>query len=191
MPDNTKPTIYCLPGRGGQLGTGLGQALLDRGFGITGRETRGDFADWDFSDQVACVADDIGNHFWRADALVIANSFGAYLLLHALAGKVAFPGRVLILSPIVGESFDAVSGQSFVPPRAGDLHKLSRAGAYPRPNACEIHVGKDDWQSNPASVCLFAQPLDIPVEVLKGQGHTLDKDYVSGVLDGWLNDAAD
>ena len=162
--------------------------LLDRGYGGTGREFRGDFASWDFSEQVTCVADDVGQHFWRADALVIANSFGAYLLLHALAGKVAFPGRVLILSPIVGESFDAVSGQSFVPPRAGDLHKLSRAGAYPRPKACEIHVGKDDWQSNPASVCLFAQPLDIPVEVLKGQGHMLDKDYVAGVLDAWLAD---
>jgi len=103
-----------------------------------------------------------------------------------VAGKVAFPGRVLILSPIVGESFDAVSGQSFVPPRAGELHKLASTGAYPRPKACEVHVGKDDWQSNPARVCLFAQPLGIPVEVLKGQGHMLDKDYVARVLDVWL-----
>ena len=86
MPKDTKPTIYYLPGRVGQLGTGLGQALLDRGFGVTGRETRGDFVNWDFSDQVACVADDIGKHFWCADALVVANSFGAYLLLHALEG---------------------------------------------------------------------------------------------------------
>ena len=186
MPDTTKPTIYLLPGRGGQLGVGLGQALLDRGYGVTGRETRGDFANWDFSEQVACVAEDVSQHFWRADAMVVANSFGAYLLLHALADKMAFPGRVLILSPIVGESFDAVSGQSFVPPRSGELHRLASSGAYPRPSACEIHVGEDDWQSNPASVCLFAQPLEIPVEVLKGQGHMLDKSYVSGVLDAWL-----
>ena len=167
MRKTDKPTIYYLPGRGGQLGVGLGQALLDRGYGVTGREVRGDFASWDFSEQVACVADDVGKHFWRADALVIANSFGAYLLLHALAGKVAFPGRVLILSPIVGESFDAVSGQSFVPPRAGDLHKLSRAGAYPRPKACEIHVGKDDWQSNPASVCLKLPPFTGQFDLLE------------------------
>ena len=168
--------------------TGPGQALLDREFGVTGRETRGDFANWDFSDQVACVADHIGKHFWRADASVIVNSFGAYLLLHSLAGKVPFPGGILVLSPIVGGSFDTVSGQSFVPPRAGELNKLSREGAYPRPRACKIHVGKDDWQSNPDSVDLFAQPLGIPVGVLKGQGHMLDKAYVCGVLDEWLAD---
>jgi len=29
----------------------------------------------DFSEQVTCVADDVGQHFWRADALVIVNSW--------------------------------------------------------------------------------------------------------------------
>jgi|GEM_PF-2832183 len=49
--------------------------LLDRGYGGTGREFRGDFASLDFSEQVTCVADDVGQHFWRADALVIVNSW--------------------------------------------------------------------------------------------------------------------
>lgn len=40
FPDNT---VYYLPGARGQLGAGLGQALLDRGCSITGRETRGEF----------------------------------------------------------------------------------------------------------------------------------------------------
>lgn len=34
-------TVYYLPGAGGQLSTGLGQGLMDRGFDVTGRETRG------------------------------------------------------------------------------------------------------------------------------------------------------
>jgi transposase InsO family protein len=36
-------TVYYLPGYGGQLATGLGQGLIDRGFHVAGRETRDDF----------------------------------------------------------------------------------------------------------------------------------------------------
>jgi hypothetical protein len=35
-----KDTVYYLPGMGGRLNTGLGQAVLDRGFQVIGRETR-------------------------------------------------------------------------------------------------------------------------------------------------------
>lgn len=35
--------IYLLPGFGGRLDTGLGGALLQRGFNFSGRETIGDF----------------------------------------------------------------------------------------------------------------------------------------------------
>lgn len=41
----SRQTVYYLPGFGGQLATGLGQGLMDRGFDVTGRETRGDFRD--------------------------------------------------------------------------------------------------------------------------------------------------
>lgn len=36
-------TNNYLPGNGGQLATGLGRTLMDRGFDVTGRETGGDF----------------------------------------------------------------------------------------------------------------------------------------------------
>jgi hypothetical protein len=43
MANPSAKTVYYLPGYGGQLGTGLGRALMDRGFDVAGRETRGDF----------------------------------------------------------------------------------------------------------------------------------------------------
>lgn len=43
MDKSAMETVYYLPGAGGQLATGLGQALLDRSFDVTGRETRGTF----------------------------------------------------------------------------------------------------------------------------------------------------
>ncbi len=36
-------TVYYLPGYGGQLATGLGQGLRDRGLNVAGRETRHHF----------------------------------------------------------------------------------------------------------------------------------------------------
>ena len=43
-------TIYYLPGRGGRLHSGLGKAIHDRGFDITGRETVGTFSELVFSE---------------------------------------------------------------------------------------------------------------------------------------------
>ena len=80
-----KPKIYYLPGHGAQLATGLGEALSARGLEIVGRETRGDFRSLRFSDQVQLISNDLTGHFWHADSLLIANSYGAYLFLHAQA----------------------------------------------------------------------------------------------------------
>jgi hypothetical protein len=52
------------------------------------------------------VAQDLRAHFWDESARVIANSFGAYLFLYAQARLPAFPGRVLLLSPIVSGFYD-------------------------------------------------------------------------------------
>jgi hypothetical protein len=83
MANSTAQTIYYLRGYGGQLASGLGRALMDRGFDVAGRETRGDFRLLPFDEQIATVGQDLKDHFWHADARVICNSFGAYLFLSA------------------------------------------------------------------------------------------------------------
>ena len=65
--------IYYLPVWAGRLSTGLGQALMDRGFDVTGRETRGDFKDQSFTDQVETVKEDLLKHFWSEGSCFIAN----------------------------------------------------------------------------------------------------------------------
>jgi hypothetical protein len=49
-------SIYFLPGHGGRISNGLGQALMSRGFDVVGRETLGDFKKLDFDTQVETVA---------------------------------------------------------------------------------------------------------------------------------------
>ena len=98
-----KNIIYYLPGMGGHLGSGLGQGLLGRGYDVTGRETTGEFRDLKFQSQIDAIAEDLRANFWYEDSKVIANSFGAYLFLHAQAQLEPYIGKVILLSPIVGE----------------------------------------------------------------------------------------
>lgn len=186
MDKSAMETVYYLPGAGGQLATGLGQALLDRSFDVTGRETRGAFRSLPFEEQVQCVVEDLQTHFWREQAKVICNSFGAYLFLHAQAQMPAFVGRVLLLSPIVGEFSSEETRTTFSPPRPQRLRVLAEAGQFNAPAQCEIHVGEEDWQSIPANVEAFGRLTGIPVTVVPQGGHNLGKEYVGPLLDRWL-----
>lgn len=186
MANQTAKTIYYLPGYGGQLATGLGKALMDRGFDVAGRETRGDFRSLPFDEQIATVVQDLKDHFWHDEAQVICNSFGAYLFLHAQTQMPSFPGRVLLLSPIVGEFTNAQARTSFSPPRPTRLKELAEAGLLPIPLVCEIHVGEEDWQSIPANVQALGKLTGINVQVVANSGHDLDKKYVGLLLDNFL-----
>ena len=172
---------------GGRLETGLGQALLSKGLDVTGRELVGEFRKLAFNEQVDAVANDLKSNFWDKDARVIANSFGAYLFLHAQAKLPPLIGKVILLSPIVGEFSNQATEMNFIPPRSEQLLELAKAGSYPAPLNCEIHVGAEDWQSNPTNVELFGSLTGLKVTVVPEAGHMLPKEYVSMLLDKWLS----
>jgi hypothetical protein len=187
MPTIDHRTVYYLPGYGGQLATGLGQGLIDRGFKVTGRETRGDFRTLPFFEQVLTIRQDLQDHFWDERAMVVCNSFGAYLFLHAQAQMDPFIGRVLLLSPIVGEFSNEQAQLSFSPPRPTRLRELAETGQFMAPLHCEVHVGEEDWQSIPANVQAFGGLTGIAVIVVPKCGHDLGKEYVGPLLDRWLD----
>ena len=184
---NSNSTLYYLPGRGGRLDAGLGVALVERNLVVSGRETVGEFASLSFQEQIELVAKDIQANFWHQEAKILANSFGAYLFLHAQTLMPAYLGKVLLLSPIVGEFSNNKTGTHFVPPRSRKLKELAQAKKYPTPKSCEIHVGEEDWQSNPEHVSEFGKLLSVSVTVVPRAGHMLPKGYVTKILDEWLN----
>ena len=171
---------------GGRLETGLGQALLSKGLDVTGRELTGEFRQLRFQEQVDVVANDLQNGFWNTDSRVIANSFGAYLFLHAQAQLQSYPGKVILLSPIVGEFANQETAMNFIPPRLEQLLELAKTGSYPAPLNCEIHVGSEDWQSNPTNAEMFGALTGLKVTVVPEAGHMLPKEYVNDLLDRWL-----
>ena len=178
--------VYYLTGMGGRLGTGLGQGLLSRGFEISGRELVEEFRTLDFQKQIDLVAADLKDNFWFEDAHVIANSFGAYLFLHAQMQMEPYIGNVILLSPILGEFGNEDTRMNFIPPRADKLFEVAQSSSFPIPKQCEIHVGADDWQSNPSNVTAFGAMLGLEVTVVPNAGHMLPKDYVGDLLDKWL-----
>ena len=163
---------------------------MDRGFDVTGRETRGDFRSLTFDEQIQTVMLDLQDYFWHEKAMVVCNSFGAYLFLHTQIQMASFPGRVLLLSPIVGEFTNAQAGSSFSPPRPTRLKEFAEFGQFNKPSRCEIHVGEEDWQSIPVNVHVFGRLTGISVTVVPKGGHDLGKAYVGPLLDRWLSDHA-
>lgn len=178
--------IYLLPGRGGHLHSGLGGELASRGLDVMGRELHGEFGKMRFSEQVGAVAEDLRTIFWHKGARVIANSFGAYLFLHAQASLPPYVGRVLLLCPVVGDAINEETMMVYVPPAAGRLEKLIADGAFHAPLHCQVHVGELDWQASPKRVTALLTPLGISVATAPGAGHILDKSYVARLLDAWL-----
>ena len=183
----TSPSeIYYLPGMGGRLDAGLGEDLLRRGFALSGRETIGAFKKLRFGEQVDAVRQDLVERFWKPEARVIANSFGGYLFLHAQLGLRSFPGRVLLLSPVIGSTAQSETGMRFYPPRADVLKQTAQAGGFPKPHNIEVHVGAEDWQAGPQALVEFCKAVGIEVHVVPGRGHMLGSDCVGPLLDDWL-----
>jgi len=91
------------------------------------------------------------------------------------------------MSPIVGEFGNEETQLNFIPPRAEKLRQLAEAGTFPVPKQCQIHVGADDWQSNPANVTALGALLCLDVTVVPNAGHMLPKEYVGALLDQFLS----
>ena len=184
--ERLEKTVYYLPGRGGQFITGLGKGLVDRGISVVGRETLGQFLKLTFQQQIDAIQSDLQDKFWYESARLVAVSYGAYLFLHAQLSMPSFPGRVLLLSPVLGRTFATSVGVGFIPPRADKLGQAVEAKQFPKLKQAEIHVGSEDWQSKPDAVAVFGEALSIPVNIVEGKGHMLGADYVSPLLDRWL-----
>lgn len=117
---------------------------------------------------------------------MVAVSYGCYLFLHAQLCIPAFPGRVLLLSPVLGRAHASEVSVGFIPPRSDQLSEAAMNQDFPTLDKAEIHVGSEDWQSNPDAVRSFGEHASISVTVVEGKGHMLGVDYVGSLLDLWL-----
>ena len=185
------PAIYYVPGRGGRLNSGLGLELSARGYDLIGREIAGPgprdqsnpFASLSFQQQVEVIQHDLQTHFWTPEALVIRNSFGAYLIAHSILRLGEFPGKCLFLSPVLGAV--KASGMLFKPPQCGVLKDAIENRSFPS-IILDIVVNSRDEHFLPEVAEKLDQLIKGNITIIDDQGHRLSHGVVKAKLDQWL-----
>lgn len=179
--------IYYVPGRYDIFTNKIGQIIINLGFSVQGREVRGDFERISFSEQIALIRADLQPTFWHPKSILIGHSFGAYLLLHALAEMESFAGRVLLFSPVLGAGISKDGHFGSIPPRSKRLLKLAESGEFPVPRYLEIHTGAEDNGCDPSLAERFAFLVEnTKLFVVRGAGHQLGEEYLRDALERLL-----
>jgi len=187
----TMPTIYYVPGRGGRLNKGLGLELSSRGYDLMGREIAGPgprdqsnpFASLSFQQQVQVIQHDLKTHFWTPEALVIGNSFGAYLIAHSILQLGKFPGKCLFLSPVLGAV--KTTGMLFKPPKSSALKDAIETRSFPS-IILDIVVGSSDEHFVHEVAEKLGQLMVGAITIFDNEGHRLSHEIVKDKLDHWL-----
>jgi len=185
------PAIYYVPGRGGRLNAGLGLELSARGYDLIGREIAGPgprdqsnpFASLSFEQQVEVIQYDLQTHFWTPEALVIGNSFGAYLIAHSILRLGEFPGKCLFLSPVLGAV--KATGMLFKPPKSGVLKDAIETRSFP-PIILDILAGSKDEHLLPPQAKKLSDQTNGSLSLIKDQGHRIQPELIKDKLDEWL-----
>ena len=185
------PAIYYVPGRGGRLNAGLGLELSARGYDLIGREIAGPgprdqsnpFASLSFQQQVEVIQYDLQTHAWTPEALVIGNSFGAYLIAHAILQLGNFPGKCLFLSPVLGAV--KTPGMLFKPPKSGVLKDAIENQSFPS-IILDILVGSRDEHFLPDVAGKLSQITKGETIIIDNEGHRLSHETVKATFNSWL-----
>lgn len=169
-------SIYYLPGRNGRVAEGLGTFLQGQCDQLSGREVSGDLKMLVFEDQLEAIRQDLLDSHWHDDGRLVANSYGAYLLLHTLVDMEHYPGNIVLLSPILG----AVQTPKlfFRPPRAKRLLQSFEEGTFPKPKTLKCIVGEFDWQSESGRCVGLCDAVNGRLSVVLNGHHNLDSEIV-------------
>jgi hypothetical protein len=180
--------IFYVTGRRGSLDSGLAEFLRERARTISGISLSNDFLAMPFDHQLSQIA----THFERIERQcipMIANSYGAYLLLNCLIGKPALKTHVLLLSPVLGTV--VTTAGYFKPPHSRRIHDALVHGTLPKPFYLYICVGSLDDQCDTKMARTVSHNIQADnFHVVDGQGHMLEKTTVRSIVDEFLVNAA-
>ena len=174
--------IRYITGRGGSGVGGLSAhlATLDDDFDVLPIDP--EFLLQDIQGQVDSIREfinlDSGN--------VIANSYGAYLLLLSLIDQPPLPIRTLLLSPVLGRAISEKRMLFSRPPREKTLHQAISEQRLGMPDHLEIVTGEEDEICDPALARQIGEQMNIPVSILPSEGHMLEQISVTLVVEKFL-----
>jgi len=173
------PKVFYITGRGGNHRERLGGYIETLEVLYAGLSLTDDFLKQPFEDQLQQLEEQLDDF---EPTHVIANSFGAYLLMQALMADEPKHYKVLLLSPILGKGIS--TNRIVRPPNASQLKACIESGEFPKPKHLEIHIGEHDMPELAlwANKHLKANKCD----VIPNQGHKIDAPLVRWIIDEFL-----
>ena len=179
--------IIYITGRGGDANKGLGAYLKELDANRIGLSMNKQFLTLSFEEQVGVVAKLIGD-FDSPNTRIIANSYGAYLCLHALIDAPQYQSHILLLSPVIGA---ALNPKHLAYARLPGCQRYKLAVVekrITRPASIAIHIGSDDMGYDPQPFSEFCSSLEsCELNVIENQGHTLDRVTVQSIIYQFLD----
>ncbi len=177
--------IFYITGAGGDHRNGLGAHLASLNFAYGGLSLSAGFVRHSFDQKLAIIRSAI-EQIDRPEAAIIANSMGAYYLLHSFIDRQPFSGRVLLLSPVLGAASHGFNYSR--PPMAANFANALQKRRLPKPARLEIATGMADTscdycQAEQVAAALAADQLTL----VEGQGHTLDHTTVRQLVERFLH----
>ena len=172
--------VIYITGRGGNALEGLGGYVESQADKYVGISINTLFLKQNFESQVEEI---------RATLLenegfdVVANSYGAYLLLHALIGFEGKIASIKLLSPVLGKGISKTKMFSSRPPSVKTLMNSIDDKTLNCPKKTFIYIGEEDMGFCPELTQVYSNYLgENNVFVLKGEGHNLHKQTVRSIL---------
>ena len=173
--------VLYITGRGGSLNKGLAAYLANSVQGFEGIAVDTLFLKRRPLEQVEFIRQKMVEDTTR---LVIANSYGAYLVLHALAQIEDFiPENVLLLSPLLGVGRAQGGFYMNIPPLLKRLEEAFSVEAVMRPTSIKFLIGELDKQISTDQVSFVDEYFGLgSVQVCPGEGHMLSPQAIQKVL---------
>ena len=175
--------VFYISGRGGSAGSGLGAYLSERYGLLGGLSLSYDWLSQPHEDQLAILSAQL-SEAEAAGVPVIANSYGAYLTLLSLFDRQPLKTSVLLLSPVLGKTF--LRG-TYIRPPGGRRFAAAISSPVRKPAWLGLVMGAED----PGYVAETWNKLVAALQpdhhaLLPGQGHSLEKGTVAGLVEAFM-----
>lgn len=171
--------VIYITGRGGDANQGLGAYLKTLDANRIGLSINSQFLKLSHDEQVGFVSQLIGD-FDSADTLIVANSYGAYLLVQTMLVLGSLKSQVILISPVMGRGMLKSAMFMSRPPSEHKIIEAEERGNVLSGTRVAVHVGEHDDSVN---ICDISKRLGIvDVYVVPKAGHDLPREYVQKII---------
>jgi hypothetical protein len=180
-----KEKVLYITGLHGSTEKGLGLFLKSEGYLQSAIELNTAFTSIRFTRQLEKVKERLFDFRNEGGKKIIANSFGAYLLLHVLCRNQSLAAfSIALISPVLGAA--KLGGLGRIPPQAWKLEGDLLSGKH-HYTSLDIVAGSNDPVINWTFIgYLKAGDEEINLHFLEGEGHQISPQYLQEFIREWV-----